>query len=268
MPLPIAPSGNLWSNELLVGRNLLPHIEGVHFLMDAFFFTFQEQLTRGPTSSGSPLVLSFVLAEDLSANVNFRMEGLAEPDFTEPNGKRKVCQHEVHTAHDTAGCIKMPLRQFNTAPRIMLPSSIIAPFSVAKRSFANVSRIFRRSICCSSSVCSFSVIFISANLLQPFLLYCFHVCCVHFSYAVLFCLYFFQLFFCFIFFQSASVRAAVYASESFPDAPYYFRALSSSSTTIRSALILAYFLSTDSRICHGAKVVLVFWIISLTATSY
>lgn len=60
--------------------------------MDAFFFTFQEQLTRGPTSSGSPLVLSFVLAEDLSANVNFRMEGLAEPDFTEPNGKRKVCQ--------------------------------------------------------------------------------------------------------------------------------------------------------------------------------
>lgn len=91
--------------------------------------------------------------------------------------------------------------------------------------------------------------------------------------AILFCLHFFQLFFClhlfcFIFFQSVSVRAAVYTFDSSPDAPYYFNARSSSSTTIRSALILAYFLSTDSRICHGAKVVLVFWIISLTATSY
>ena len=43
---------------------------------------------------------------------------------------------------------------------------------------------------------------------------------------------------------------------------------SNSSITIFNALILAYRLSTDSKICQGAYVVLVFWIISLTASSY
>ena len=33
---------------------------------------------------------------------------------------------------------------------------------------------------------------------------------------------------------------------------FYFNAFSISSITIRSAFSLAYFLSTDSRICHGA----------------
>ena len=40
------------------------------------------------------------------------------------------------------------------------------------------------------------------------------------------------------------------------------------STTMRRALIRAYFLSLDSRMYQGAKVVLVFWSFSLTASSY
>ena len=47
----------------------------------------------------------------------------------------------------------------------------------------------------------------------------------------------------------------------------YFSFFSSSLMTISSALIRAYFLSTDSSTCHGANFVEVFWIISLMASS-
>ncbi len=57
-------------------------------------------------------------------------------------------------------------------------------------------------------------------------------------------------------------------TQHFPAALILYRTFSISSITIRSALILAYFLSLDSSTCHGAYVVLVFFIISLTAVSY